>query len=153
MTYFPSSAINFSYKAFGQIINADDVNNAYDEIIAIGNELGISPRLSGTWGSGTFATTTAWTSVAARIQNIENGFYSTYNDYVSKSGGSVIVPSLATVKALVLKAATGQSVSLLEIQNASSSPVFTITASGALSGTSAIFSGSIQAATIDGGSA
>jgi hypothetical protein len=62
------------------IVLAADVNNAYNEITAIETELGVLPKSrTGAW-STSFSSIypTTFTSVDARIKNVENGAYAAY---------------------------------------------------------------------------
>ena len=131
-------------KSAGDVVQSSNVNLAYAEIIAITNAVGTTPGTSGPWGSsGTFTTgTTVWGSLNARVQNIENGLYSINSAYVSKNGGSVILPSSGNSIGLVIQAQNPQSVSLQEWQANGGTPVASISAAGAF-----------KALSIDGGTA
>jgi hypothetical protein len=79
---YPTIIKSFTYKVDNQDkVVASDVNSAYDEIVAIENQLGIQVAQRGSgWGSAPINTTTLdWTSsggLKARVDNIENGIYS-----------------------------------------------------------------------------
>ena len=105
---YPGSAIHFTYKHdITDTVLADNVNVLYDEVIAIGNTVGLTPNVSGTWGSGSFdSTTLTWASVSARIQNLENGVFNAVNNRVSTAGGSTLTPGSTSVVGLVLKGVT-----------------------------------------------
>lgn len=62
------------------IVLADDVNDAYNEIVAIETALGVTPTArSAAWGTGTFSTaSTSFASVDARIKNVEDGTHTSY---------------------------------------------------------------------------
>lgn len=93
-------------------------------------------------GSGSFTTPSVpWSSVAQRIKNLENGVFALNSDTVRTIGGSVVVPSAASVVGLTVRATSGQTANLLEFRNSSNTVVSSITSSGSI------------VATIDGGTA
>lgn len=125
------------------LVVAADVNTLYDEVTATQQELGTSPRVSPTWGGGTFtSSTTNWNSVKERLANIENGVYTSINERVDTSGGSTIVSGANSTVSLTIRAKSGQTANLLEVRNSSSTVVASVTPSGTL-----------YAAVIDGGTA
>lgn len=129
---YPNSIKTFVTKVDLQdYVIADDVNQIYDEVTAMQSTIGTTPQVSGVWGSGTFATTTNWTSTKARIQNIENGLYSVIQTYVTNVGGSTITPASSSTVGLTIKAAAGQTANLVEFKNSSGAVVAYISASGA----------------------
>lgn len=123
------------------IVFAADVNDAYDEIVAIQTTVGANPGNPGTWGSAEWSEPTSFSTVAARIKNLENGAYFLQRRFVSNLGNSIIQPSSASTKGLVIRAAASQSANLLEIQNSSNTVIGSITSAGVVS------------MTIDGGTA
>lgn len=74
---YPLSTVTFSRRVdLRDLVMAQDVNALYDEVEALASTVGLTPATSATWGSGTFSSaTTSWTTVKARIQNIEHGLY------------------------------------------------------------------------------
>jgi hypothetical protein len=123
------------------VVFAADVNDAYDEIVAIQTTVGANPGNPGTWGSAEWTEPVSFATVAARIKNLENGAYFLQRRFVSNLGGSSIQPSSASTKGLVIRAAASQTAALLEVQNSSGTSLGTITAAG------------VVAMTIDGGTA
>ena len=120
---------------------AADVNDAYDEIVAIQTTVGANPGNPGTWGSAEWSEPVSFSTVAARIKNLENGVYTLQRRFVSNLGNSVIQPSSASTKGLIIRGAASQSANLFEIQNSSSTVIGSITSAGVVS------------MTIDGGTA
>jgi hypothetical protein len=112
---------------------ADNVNSLQEEVKAIQTTIGsaatsTSPLVS-TY-TGTFATTTSWGTLSARISNIEAGLVNgvgTSGAYVLRSGGSTI--TTASNKGLVLQTGTG-SLNLLESYSAGATLGFNIDSSG-----------------------
>lgn len=132
---YPSAAMQFDYRQnVTDLIQAQDVNVLYDEAIAVGTVLGLTPNVSDTWGSGSFvSTTTSWTTVKARLQNIEYGVFTAFNSRVKTDGGSTITPGAAGTKGLVIKAQSGQTANLFESQaSGSTTAVTAINSSGVL---------------------
>jgi hypothetical protein len=128
------------------VVVANDVNPVYEEIVAIEKHLGIDiNKRAGNWGAAAYSTTsTTWTDLRTRLENAENGVFSS----IQTTGGGVITNGTGsngvsvTAATLTLKAASGQSSNLLEFKNSSDSVVAFVSGAGLL-----------QAATIDGGSA
>jgi hypothetical protein len=123
-------------------VNAEDVNITYDELVAIENELGTNPsdRVDN-WGTGTFSSASkTFSTVGSRIQNVENGVYTVANSYVTKAGGSQIIPAVASTVGLEIRAQTSQSANLLEVKNSSGTVATAVNSAGYI-------------AVIDGGSA
>jgi hypothetical protein len=112
---------------------ADNINSLQEEVRAVQTTLGsgstsTNPLVS-TY-SGTFATTTSWTTLTARIANIEAGLVNgvgTSGAYVLRAGGSTI--TTASNKGLVLQTGTG-SLNLLEAYSSSSVLGFNLDSSG-----------------------
>ena len=142
MANYPGSTIFLPYKVNGQdTVVAEDVNSAYDEISAIGGELGLNPRLrtAGAWA--TITSTSAWTdpvgatpaNVKLRLDNIELGVRIATNNLVNKFGGSTITPSATTVVGLKLAAITSQTANLIEFSAPGSATAVTyVTPAGTL---------------------
>ena len=125
------------------VVYARHVVTIYDEVTAIQQQLGAGGvATSGTWGSAAFTSeTTAWGSLRSRLQNIENGVFTSINNRVSTVGGSVVVPSASSVVGITVRAAAGQTANLLEFRNSSNQVRTRVEADGLLAGV------------IDGGSA
>lgn len=139
---YPNSVKSFIPQVdLVSIVDAIDVNDAYDEIVAIETAIGPNPATSDAWGSDTFSSsTTSWGTLKARIQNIEHGVYKAITDRISKAGGDTITASGASVIPLSLKGASSQSANLFEVKNSSDSILSFLSASG-----------EFQAVKIDGG--
>lgn len=128
------------------VVVADDVNPVYEEIVAIERYLGAAVhKRANNWGTGTFSTTaTTWTDLKTRIENVENGV----NSGVFTTGGSIIQNGTSpagvsvTGASLTVKAASGQTSSLLEFKNSSNTVIASVKVDGTLT-----------ALAIDGGNA
>lgn len=128
---YPSSVKSFTTKIdFTDTVLAAHVNDLQDEVNAIQTTLGTSIRTGSGWVGVFDLVTSSWNTVKDRLNNIEYGLKEVYDKYVSNVGGSVIVPSGSSIKGLVIKAASGQTANLLEIQNSSSTVLSRITNSG-----------------------
>lgn len=86
---YPSNLKSFGTKTdFVDTVIADHVNSLQEETVAVQTVLGTSPATSSGW-VGTFdSTTTTWSNVKTRINNIEYGVKNVYD----KVGGSNILP-------------------------------------------------------------
>ena len=136
MASYPSNIAIFTPKVnVTDIIDASHPNNIQDEVTAIEATLGTEPRLSTAPSpSGTFnATATTFTTLKDRLANIETGIVAdTHSQYIRKTGDSanIITAGGSTVKPLILKGASGQSVSLQEWQNNGGTAVSAIDQNG-----------------------
>jgi hypothetical protein len=145
MANYPNALSTFTPVVDGtDVVQAYQVNNAYTEITAITTELGINPSDRSTGWSTTFdSTSTTFSTVQVRIDNVENGAKKANDLLVSNVGGTTITPSGTGVIGLVLKGVTSGTANLLEARaSGSSTPVTYIAADG-----------SFYTPTIDGGSA
>jgi hypothetical protein len=97
---YPATIRSFTTKVdVRDIIYAADPNDLQDEVVAIQTILGVTPSLSTTpSASGTFnATATTFTSVSARLANIETGIVAdTHTQYLKKVDASVTTASTSS---------------------------------------------------------
>lgn len=160
---YPSNAIQFDYRAnVTDLIQAQDVNVLYDEVIAIGNTtIGTTPLTSATWGAtATLSTSTSWASLKDRIQNLENGTFASYNYRVSTQGGSTLTPSGTDVVGLIVRATAGQTADLVRAQSSDGTTVTKVDKDGVLyynnavvatrTGTETLTNKTLSSATISG---
>ena len=153
MASYPQNSVAFTQKVdLLDVVRADDINQVYNEVAAIASDLGAGTgtglRYSGTWGAtGTLATTTAWSGLQARLQNIENGVYSAYTHRVDSRGGSVLQSSTTTTVGLVIRLLASQTADVLRVRNAAdNATILSISTAGNITTT-----GDIVAAKISGG--
>jgi len=131
---YPSSVRTFTNKVdLVDTVLADHVNALQDEVRALEIVLGATALggnpLTSTY-TGTFATTSTWTSLDERINNIEVGLVNgvgASSPYVSKTGGS-IQPTAGTV-GLTLKTLSGTS-NLLDTRASDNTLGFNVNSSG-----------------------
>lgn len=131
---YPGSIRSFTTKANNvDVIDASHPNLIQEEVVAIQSTLGTNPATSST-GSGVYvSTSTAFATVKARLDNIENGVLGdVHTQYAKNVGGSTITPSAAATKGLVIRAASGQTANLQEWQNSSGTVVSYIDSDGVL---------------------
>ena len=137
---YPSSVKTFTTKAnLTDIIDQSHPNSIQDEVIAIEGTLGTTPNVSTTPSSGDSfnATSNSFSTVSARLANIETGIVAdTHTQYIKKTStaDNVIITGSASTKGLVVKATTSQSANIQEWQNSSGSVVTAIGPTGALVG-------------------
>lgn len=152
MASYPSSVVTtatFTAKVNTvDIIDASHPNLIQDEIIAIETALGTAPAQS-TNGSGSHtAAATAFATVGARLNNIENGVLGdVHTQYIRKSAdsGNIIVASTSAIKPLIVKGATSQSVTLQEWQNVGGTALAKVDQSGNLTAASIVKTGGTSA--------
>lgn len=116
-------------------IYADHVNALQTEVRAISEAVnGTDPATNGTilqsTYTGTWAATTTWTSLVARLKNIETGLVNGFagSAYIRKSGGDTIEPASGTVP-LTLKTNAG-SADILITKDASNTNGFRVDYAG-----------------------
>lgn len=162
---YPSNTIQFTYKVnYTDTVIAEDVNTAYDELVALGSTLGLSPTQSGTWGGAAWSELTggSWPTVKDRIQNIENGVYTSIHSRVFTDGGSTIQAANTSTIGLIVKAYASQTVDLFQAQTSAGTIVFKVDKDGipyyngkviaTLTGTETITNKTLTGATISGAS-
>ena len=97
---YPASVRSFTTKVdVTGIVYAAHPNDLQEEVVAIESILGVTPSLSTTPNSGgTFtATATTFTSVSARLANIETGIVAdVHTQYVNKTNGVVTTASTSS---------------------------------------------------------
>ena len=127
---YPSSVRVYTNKVdLSDVIVANDVNTAYEEIIAIENTLGAG-ILSSTW-TGSFSQVTTSASVNARLINIERGILGdTHTQYVKKTGDSITL-SNPNANGLVVTGAASQISNIVVFRN-SAGTGFSLTPDGTL---------------------
>jgi hypothetical protein len=154
MARYPQNAVAFTPRQnLLDIVRAEDINEVYDEVTAITSDLGAGTgtglRYSGTWGATSTldATTTAWSGLQARLQNIENGVYSAYTHRIDSRGGSILQSSTTTTIGILFRNLSSQTADVVRIRNsADTATILSITPSGHITTT-----GNIVAAKISGG--
>lgn len=86
---YPSNVKSFDTKVdFVNTVIADHVNSLQEETVAVQTALGTSPSVSSGWVGSFDSTTTSWSNVKTRINNLEYGLKNVYD----KVGGSNILP-------------------------------------------------------------
>jgi hypothetical protein len=132
--FYPGSVRNFLARVdLVDTVIADNVNTLQEEVKAVQTTLGSAATgtspLASTY-SGTFATTTTWTTLSDRIANIESGLVNGVGSsgaYVVRGGGSTI--TTASNKGLVLQTGTG-TLNLLESYSGAAALGFNLDSSG-----------------------
>jgi hypothetical protein len=142
---YPSSVTTFTKKVdLLDLVVAADVNSVYDEVTAIETILGALPATSTGWSGSFDSSTTSWTTLRDRIQNIEFGTYTAFTDRVSKSGGTTITSSANGTVSLAIQAKSGQTADIFQAKNSSGTVITKVNSSGVL-----LSNGNVVA-TIDG---
>lgn len=96
-TNYPANAVTFGSDRINLVstVVAEDVNSLYREVVSIAEDLGAGAmgvgtpglRFSAAWGVGSFSTsTTTWSGLQARLQNIEKGLYQSYYNRLDVKG-------------------------------------------------------------------
>jgi hypothetical protein len=128
---FPSSVRNFTAKVDIQdTILADHVNSLQDEVRAVETTIGTTPLTSVYTGS--FVQTATWSSLSARLANIEYGLVSgtgSATSYVTLNGGSTITAGSGLI-GLTLQPASGNLSNVINTKNSSGTIGFNVDYNG-----------------------
>lgn len=137
---YPSSVRSFSTKRNTlDIIDASDPNGVQEEIVAIQATIGVSPSLSTAPSStGTFAATaTTFSTLTARLANIETGIVSdSHTQYIRRTGNEVITNAIASNVALNIVGASSQSANLQNWKNSSGTVLANVSSAGTITASS-----------------
>jgi hypothetical protein len=130
---YPASVKSFTTKVdFTDTVLAEHVNSLQEEVNSLQSNLGTYIKTGSGWVGSFDTSTTAWNTLKDRLANMEYGIKDIYDDYVSRSGGSSIVASGASVKGLIVKGASSQTANLVEFQTSSGTVVSKVDAAGEL---------------------
>lgn len=140
---YPASQKTFTRKIdLTSVVQAADVNEAYDEIQSIESTVGLTPDTVSTYsGTPDFSTPKSWGTVSARISNIEKAAYYSYTTGITTTGGQTISTPATSTTNLTLSTISSQTADVFKITNGVST-VLSVSPSGTL-----------QAVVIDGGTA
>ena len=131
---YPSAIKTFTRRRdLLDVILAADINQVYDEVTEMQTVMGtfITAKPAG-WSSGSFSEATSWSTLKARIENIEAGVYTAFNNRIQSTGGSTITPGTTSTVGLTLQAISSQTADLLQVKNASGTTVANIDKDGAI---------------------
>jgi hypothetical protein len=114
------------------VVVASDVNPVYAEIVSIETILGLNVhKRQISWNSGSFSSSvTSFSTLQARLENIENGVYAWSTTGITGSGGAVMLGTNGVN--LTLKQATDQTVNLLEFRTSNNTSIGYMTTAGKL---------------------
>lgn len=140
MATYPSQISSFpTHVNLIEIIDASHPNNIQTELVAVETTLGTNPATSTTPNpAGTFtSSSTAYTSIKDRLANIETGIVSdSHSQYIRKGadGSNIVTPNTNATKGLIIKGAASQSANLQEWQDSTGTVLFSVGATGDLTG-------------------
>lgn len=127
MATYPDNKVTFDTVENGvDTVMASHVNLGYSEIEAIQGIVGNNPNArSGPWSTTGFNnSSTSFTNVKLRLDNVENGTNYAVTYLVNSTGGTTITTSADNVKGLIIKAFSGtQSANLMEFQTSGGSVI------------------------------
>lgn len=133
MADYPSSTPTFDTKVdYVSVVFADHVNKLQTELLATQTTLGTGVLASSGWTDTFDQVTSTWGSVKARLNNIEYGLDTAYNNRVSTDGGSTVESSATTVVNLKFKAISSQTSDLVQFANSSNSVISKVGSDGFL---------------------
>lgn len=137
-TYPANIKTNFTIKEDNvDIIYASHVNLLQEEVVAIETTVGTNPQSgTNTYTSSGYSPGTSHTNLVSRLTNMEVGITGdVHTQYAKLTGGSVIVPLLASVKGLVIKGTTSQTANLQEWQNTGGTVLASVSPTGGITDT------------------
>ena len=115
MAEYPGSLPTFDSKIdFTTVIFADHVNRLQTELVATQNTLGTNILTSSGWVGSFSDTTSTHASVKARLDNIEFGLNTAFNNRVATTGASTVTSSATTVVGLKFVPIASQTVNQTE---------------------------------------
>lgn len=131
---YPGSIRVFTTKVNNvDIIDASHPNVLQEEVIALQSTLGVDPQVSSGLSGTYISTSTEFTSVADRLDNIEKGVVGdVHTQYVKRSGGTGITLTSASTVGLTIQGAASQTANLQEWKNSSGTVVAAIAPDGSL---------------------
>jgi hypothetical protein len=137
---YPGSVRSFTTKVNNiDIIDAAHPNVLQEEVVAIESTLGVNPQIS-SGISGTYISAgTTFSSVSARLDNIEKGITGdTHAQYIKTTGGATITASSASTVPLTVQGVASQSANLQEWKNSAGAVVAAIGPTGSLTDSGAV---------------
>ncbi len=117
---------------FADTVLAEHVNSLQDEVNSLQANLGTLIKTGSGWVGVFDQVTTNWDTLKDRLANIEYGLGDVYNDYVSLSGGSVVLSSGNSTVGLTVKAKTSQTANIFEVRDSSNNITASVTNAGVL---------------------
>jgi hypothetical protein len=130
---YPASVKSFVTKVdFADTVLAEHVNSLQDEVNSLQANLGTLIKTGSGWVGVFDQVTTNWDTLKDRLANIEYGLGDVYNDYVSLSGGSVVLSSGNSTVGLTVKAKTSQTANIFEVRDSSNNITASVTNAGVL---------------------
>lgn len=118
MAVYPSGVKSFVNKTdFTDLILAEHINTIQDEVTAIQAAIGILPNVSSGYVGSFDDTTTTFSTLAARIANIEKGLKNDVHNQYFKYTGGTIQPANASLVPLTVQGFASQSANLVEFKN------------------------------------
>lgn len=131
MAVYPSGVKSFVNKTdFTDIILAEHINSLQDEVTATQAIVGVSPNVSGGYVGAFDDTTTTFSTLSARIANIEKGIKGDVHTQYFKYTGGTIQPANAATVPLTVQGFTSQSANLVEFKNAGGTTLSRVAADG-----------------------
>ena len=131
---YPASVRPFTTKTnILSVIDAADPNSLQEEVVAIETVLGVNPALStSVVSTDSFVTSsTQYSTVVARLANIEKGIVGdSHTQYLKKTGNEIITNATASNVAFTVKGASSQSASLTEWKTSAGTVVAKVASTG-----------------------
>ena len=130
---YPATVKSFTTKVdFTDTVLAEHVNTLQEEVNSLQSNIGTFIKTGSGWVGSVDFITTNWNSLKDRLANIEYGLKDVYDEYISNLGGSTIVSAANGTKSLVIKAKSGQTANLLELQTSSATVVTKVQPDGTI---------------------
>lgn len=131
---YPGAVRAFTVKANNiDVIDASHPNTLQEEVIALQATIGVNPQVSSGLSGAYVSASTQFSSVSARLDNIEKGITGdTHSQYLLRTGGGLITNTVTSTVGLTVQGTAGQTANLQEWKNSSGQLVAAIDPNGLL---------------------
>jgi hypothetical protein len=130
---FPEGVKSFTNKEdFTDLVLAEHINSLQNEVTAIQATIGTLPQVTSGYVGAFDEATVSFSTLKARIQNIERGIKGDVHTQYFKYTGGTIQPANAATVPLTVQGFTSQSSDLLQFKNSGGTTLTKVDAAGKL---------------------
>jgi hypothetical protein len=130
---FPEGVKSFTNKEdFTDLVLAEHINSLQNEVTAIQATIGTLPQVTSGYVGAFDESTVSFSTLKARIQNIERGIKGDVHTQYFKYTGGTIQPANAATVPLTVQGFTSQSSDLLQFKNSGGTTLTKVDAAGKL---------------------
>jgi hypothetical protein len=130
---FPEGVKSFTNKEdFTDLVLAEHINSLQNEVTAIQATIGTLPQVTSGYVGAFDEATVSFSTLKARIQNIERGIKGDVHTQYFKYTGGTIQPANAATVPVTVQGFTSQSADLLQFKNSGGTTLTKVDAAGKL---------------------